>query len=143
LRDAGRSTIGQRFTLALKNNGRSAVRLVLPGDGSEVGWRTPVLAWAATSGGKPVAPVNRGRCGNMNRIERSEIFTLAPGASREIPEWVPSPEFPSGTYDLRLTYRNDPGLLVRKGAAPEDVKRLLASTSACQITTDPIHAALP
>lgn len=79
----------------------------------------------------------------MNRVEAGEIVTLDPGASREITDWVSWPPFPSGTYDLRLTYRNDPELLGRSGDASDAVKQLIAGSSACEVTTDTIRATLP
>ena len=143
LRDAGASPGGHRFVLTVKNAGMTPIRLVVPGDGSEAGWRTPTLTWTATSGGKRVAPLPQGRCGMMNRIEASEIFTLAPGASRDLADWIAEPSFAKGTYNLRLTYRNDPGLATRgKGGESADVQRLLAGSSACEATSNALRVSL-
>ncbi|MBX3207673.1 MAG: hypothetical protein KF764_21670 [Labilithrix sp.] len=142
--DGGARAGAQRFTLTLKNDGTKTLRLVVPGDGSEVGWRTPVVTWSATVHGAPAAPLEGGRCGMMNRIEANEIITLAPGASRSVKDWVPSPPFATGTYDLKLTYRNDPGLESRKGGGEsEAVKRLLAGSSSCEVTSNTVRATLP
>jgi hypothetical protein len=79
----------------------------------------------------------------MNRIEPSEIFTLAPGGSRDLKEWIGSPPVVPGTYDLSLTYRNDPGLASHsKGGESADVKRQLAATSACEATSNTIRVTL-
>ncbi len=145
LRDVGPTPSGKRFKLLLKNEGTSAVRLVMPGDGSESGWRTPILTWSATQGTKPIA-VRFGRHdAMMNRIEASEIFSLAPGASRELGEWVLAPSLPAGAYELRLTYRNDPGLTSGKTAAnaSDEVKHLIADTTPCEATTNSVLAKLP
>jgi hypothetical protein len=143
VRDHGAAS-GNRFTLTLKNESTKPLRLVVPGDGSEVGWRTPALTWSASTHGAPVAPSpSGGRCGMMNRIEPNEIITLAPGASREVREWIPMPPFLAGTYDLRLTYRNDPAISSKldRGDSAE-VKRLIAASSACEVTTSSVHATL-
>lgn len=74
----------------------------------------------------------------MNAIEASEIFTLAAGASKDL-EWIPDPSFARGSYELRVTYRNDPGLAARgKGGTSEEVKRLLAATTACEVTSNQV-----
>ncbi len=144
LQDGGAQTNGRRFALTLKNAGSKPLRLVVPGDGSDVGWRTPVVTWTATMNGAPATPLEGGRCGMMNRIEANEIFTLAPGASRTVKDWVPLPSFAPGTYDLTLTYRNDPGLQARKGGGESDaVKRLIAESAACEATTNTVRATLP
>jgi hypothetical protein len=131
------------FGLVLKNGGPSTLRLVLPGDGSEAGWRTPTLTWTATSGGKPVSREGEARCGLTNPIEAKELFSLAPGAERQITEWIPPPPFPRGTYELRLTYRNDPRLAGGKVTVTEEAKRGLEESSACEVTTAPLRAKLP
>ena len=142
LRDAGPKS-DQRFSVVLKNEGSKPLRLVLPGDGSAVGWRTPVVTWTASANGAPVAPEGAARCGMMNRIEPSEIVTLAPGASREMRDWLDAPRFAPGTYDLRLTYRNDPALQARKSNGESDeVKRLIAASSACEVTSKPLRVTL-
>lgn len=132
---------GPGFTLTLKNEGSKPLRLVVPGDGSEVGWRPPVVTWSATLNGAPATPLDGARCGMTNRVEANEIFTLAAGASREIKEWLPPPSFAPGTYDLRLTYRNDPGIQTR-GGETDEVKRLLASSMACEVTSNAVRVTL-
>jgi hypothetical protein len=143
VRDLGSTHGDARFVLTLKNESSKPVRLVLPGDGSEVGWRTPALTWSATSGSQAVSPAPSPRCGMMNHIEPAEIITLAPGASREMTEWIPPPPFTAGTYDLRLTYRNDPKLAAKADRGDSDeVKRLVEASSACEVTTTRIRATL-
>lgn len=139
LRDAGVKPDGRRFALTLRNEGATPVKVVLPGDGSEVGWRTPVVTWSATTPkGKPVTPKEVMRCGMMNRIEASEIVTLAPGASHVIDHWLSSPPFAPGTYDVRLAYRNDPAIAARTDTDPA-VAALVADTSACEATTNEVR----
>ena len=42
---------------------------------------------------------------------------------------------------MRLTYRNDPGIPTR-GGETDEVKRLLASSMACEVTTNAVHVTL-
>jgi hypothetical protein len=130
---------GHGFVLELTNKGSTPLRLVTPGDGSESGWRTPVVTWSATANGKPASASPLARCGLMNRIEKDEVFTLAPGASREIREWLPPLSLPAGTYEIRPTYRNDPTLAPAGGNADAEVRQLFAGTSTCEVTTNAVE----
>lgn len=122
--------------LTLVNDGPRPVKLVVPGDGSEAGWRTPVLTWTTTRNGKPVKEREGGRCGMMNPIDASEVFTLAPGERKTISEWVGRPNVDPGTYEVELHYKNDPNIATRKGAGA-GVEALLGSTDACEVRTKP------
>ncbi len=130
---------GMRFSVTLTNNGAKPVRLVMPGDGSEAGMRTPVLTWMATAGGKPAEPAPVGRCGLTNAMEAKEVFTLAPGASREMKEWLGEPYVAAGTYDVKLRFRNDPKIV--RNASP-DVTKLVAATDACDVTSNAIRVTI-
>lgn len=95
------------FTVRLVNRGKVAVTLVKPGDGSECGWRTPIITWSVA----PAQPKARyGRCGNMNPLRPDEIFELKPGERVKLSEWVGGPQMPlgPGKYQITVRYRNDP-----------------------------------
>src|SRR5919201_6135680 len=74
-----------RFTATLLNKGKETVTLVTPGDGSDCGWRTPLVGWSVVkvSADNPRAgkhpdkvPLHRGaRCGNVNALKADEVFT--------------------------------------------------------------------
>lgn len=98
------------FDVELVNTGDRAVTLVMPGDGSDAAWRTPILRWSVSSEtGYETPPLFR--CGNVNPLRPDEVFTLAPGERRRLPQWVPPISGVSpGAYTLRLTYINDPTL---------------------------------
>ena len=134
-----RSSPGQagtsRFAVTLTNKGKKPVTLVVPGDGSDAGMRTPILSWIATTGGKSAEPRGVGRCGLTNAMEATEVFTLAPGASREMHEWLGEPNVNPGTYDVKLRFRNDPKVV--RNASP-DVTKLVAGTDACDVTSNTI-----
>jgi hypothetical protein len=143
LRDAGAKSTTARFRLTLTNTSSQPLKLVVPGDGSDGGWRNPALTWSATSGGNPVPPQPAPRCGMTNRIEPSEIITLAPGASREMGDWISAPHFAAGTYDVRLTYRNDPSNLGRTETATAETRKLISESTPCEVTSSPLRATLP
>lgn len=104
-----------RIDARLTNASSQSVTVVLPGDGSEAGWRTPMISWSVVRTG-PEAPSSENssekpvaRCGNINPLRADEVVTLAPGESVSLGDWLGAPEFPSpGTYRVVLTYENDP-----------------------------------
>jgi hypothetical protein len=124
-------------TLTLVNEGERSTRLVLPGDGSDLGLRTPTLTWRVTSNGRPVQQHEVGPIGGLSRIEATEIFSLAPGERRSISAWVGAPSVDPGTYEVALHYENDPQ---RGGEAPASaaVRDLVAATDACRVTTNAV-----
>lgn len=96
-----------------------AVTLVLPGNGSESAWRTPVFGWSAikvdkgTANHPKMAPLYRGgRCGNINPpLQKEEVFVLAPGESKKLYEWTGFPQLPEpGTYGVVFFYADEPNL---------------------------------
>lgn len=113
--------MGERPTVKItitSKHGKS-VTLVEPGDGSESGWRTPIVGWSVVRvkvAGRakhpadlPVAKVFR--CGNINRLKRNEVLVLEPNGSKHLGEWAGSPAFPGpGTYSVVFYYSNEPDL---------------------------------
>ena len=100
--------------LYITNNGKDTVTLVHPGDGSEVGWRTPVVQGSILGAGdRTEHSAGRGyehhvlRCGNINPLRWNEVFRLAPGESKEIKAWLPRFTVP-GQYRVQLFYANRP-----------------------------------
>lgn len=99
--------------LYITNNGKDTVTLVHPGDGSEFGWRTPVVDGTIVDAESGIAhslteELKRyGRCGNINALEWGEVFRLAPGETKEIETWLPRFRHP-GVYKVRLSYVNEP-----------------------------------
>lgn len=47
--------------------------VVLPGDGSSCGWRTPVIRW------NPRPQYGEARCLNINPLKLDEVISLGPG----------------------------------------------------------------
>ncbi len=90
-----------QFTAHLVNDGGNVVSVVLPGDGSSDGWRTPVIHWNP--------PDQGGRfCGNINALTPDEVVDLAPGESVEL-VWLGRPTFKEvGTYQVTLEYEHVP-----------------------------------
>lgn len=127
----------------LVNVSDRAVTLVMPGDGSSVAWRTPILRWSVSPAPETPQMV---RCGNINHLRPGEVFTLAPGERRRLREWVP-PVFgvTSGTYTLRLSYINDPALKWRGVELgphdPAEMQRVRASTP-CRVVSNDLQIAV-
>jgi hypothetical protein len=96
-----------RFRVEVVNHSDAAVTLVKPGDGSDCGCRTPVVAWVVEG----VTPGRVGRCGNINALRADEIFTLRPGQRVRLGKWVGFPNLPGpGRYKIRFRYENRPDL---------------------------------
>ena len=136
------------FLGTLINDGTKTVTLVDPGDGSNVGWRTPIITWnVATSDGTLVPPPPQGaRCGNVNRIDDSEIFDLAPGERHVLSEWLGGPHAPAGSYVIRLVYENDPSRKqsgVALGPTSSDALDRIANSTPCKVESAPLTAELP
>jgi hypothetical protein len=100
---------------SITNASSAAVTLVVPGDGSGVGWRTPVTGWSFLpeasdkQHGEPVPDDTHRFCGNINPLKRSEVFTLQPSESRVFRDWIqPRADLPPGRYRAVLYYRNEP-----------------------------------
>lgn len=123
------------FILTLTNTSKRTLHLVEPGDGSSVGWRTPIVTWSASSGGKPAPAETAARCGLTNPMTTSEVFELAPGQSRKLTAWLDRPWVKPGTYDVAVRYRNDPKKVRNADAA---VSALVATTDSCEVTSNTV-----
>ena len=131
-------------TATLENVGSTEVVLVEPGDGSESGWRTPVLRWSARRierGARAVTLQPEPRCGLMNGPQpRSEVFALAPGSSRRLEMPVFPPRLgPPGLYEVTLTYENDPAMAFHGTASDDPALRPYKKSTACRITSAPLR----
>ena len=95
-----------RFSAELINDGEQPVAVVLPGDGSESAWRTPVVKW------DPPPPVPGMRCGMFSRLKATDVALLEPG-SRTTLEWIDHPALRSGKNTVSLEIENVPEINVR------------------------------
>lgn len=75
-----------RITATLANRGTDPVRVVLPGEGSRYGLRTPMVSWAIAPAEDPspaYKPLATGGgpllCGHIPSLTPRELVTLAPG----------------------------------------------------------------
>jgi hypothetical protein len=108
---------GEKYTLrvSITNRGTESVTLVMPGDGSDAGWRTPVIGRSELSGDRgkhPDAPErDKGRrCGNINALKADEVFTLRPGETKEVRKESFAAPVKTGTFRVVYYYTNDPAL---------------------------------
>ena len=102
-----------QFSVSLVNNDKRSVTLVQPGDGSRMGWRTPVISWSVINAdGSLMDPASWGRCGNINALNKDEVFTIAPGEKIKLNSGWIRPSFPLqlGRYEVAFNYSNVPKL---------------------------------
>ncbi|MEM7165724.1 MAG: hypothetical protein AAF581_09685 [Planctomycetota bacterium] len=107
-----------KVSAEIVNIGKVAVTLVKPGDGSQDGWRTPLVGWSvldakdkdATHAKEPT-PRKVARCGNINSLGKKSVFVLEPGKKQAIDDWRGSPTFAKpGKYRVVFYYTNDPAI---------------------------------
>lgn len=126
----------------LKNDGKRTLRLVMPGDGSIYGWRTPVIKWTSTPWDGSTDPIGRG-CGNINGISSGEVFTLEPGESRHLNRWILPTFFPgSATFRAAITYSNEPKLVWRGHPSPPHDQaelELVGKSDWCRVWSNEIN----
>lgn len=147
----------QVLRVVIKNTGQTPVLLVLPGEGSDYGFRTPFVAISTiteepeklvpVSGDKPaIHPANppiehkMARCGNVKGLRLSEIFTVGPGDSRLIYEEA-LPKYGPEKYRYLAYYINDPA--IRWGGGPPhgepEALELLKKTAKCSLRSNEVR----
>jgi hypothetical protein len=91
--------------------------LVSPGDGSEHGWRTPIVGWSIIKDNSTMphpsepTPSKEGRCVYMNSLKSDEVFWLSPRESRGVNNWAFLRPFEEpGVYRVVFLYANHPSL---------------------------------
>lgn len=111
----------------LKNSSRRAHSIVTPGDGSDAGWRDPVITFSAfiDEGDGCWRPLPRavvGRCGLFDHVWQDEIVRLGPGKTQALgPLWAhPFFEWRKGTVRLFVHYAWTGGA-ASKGSATTSV----------------------
>lgn len=102
-----------KIDIYIFNNSESSVKLVQPGDGSLVGWRTPIVKWSVinqTQNSHSFELSNVARCGNINSPSAKDVFILESGKSQKLNKNYRFPEIPKkiGTYRIQLSYLNLP-----------------------------------
>lgn len=138
-----------RLTANLVNRSKERkIPIVLPGDGSDSGWREPSMTWTVARVGADGAETSvppRGylRCGNHDAVWTDEVRTLAPGEKADVTTG-PAPFDltydlqDAGTYRIRATYTYECGRAA-PGAARDAVPDtgLMGTTPAFRIVSDP------
>ena len=108
--DFQHALFSEQFIVRIINTGSVTITLVEPGDGSDRGWRTPILSWQVQLVGSDYKSLGFGGCGNINALRPDEVFELKPGESRVLVGFPSVSASQVGTYKLRLRYENDPNL---------------------------------
>lgn len=151
-----------RLSVSIKNSGSKPVSLVLPRDGSDYGWRTPVIGiskievwqephiyYEESPPVRPKAPRHPTkppletmmRCGNYADLMRSDIFILAPGQSQQLFERDFHGEKGSN-WRLLAYYVNDPDMTwVNSSCVMEErgARALLKKTVKCSLRSNEVR----
>lgn len=144
----------------LVNTGCKLVNLVQPGDGSESGWRTPMVRWS-----KRIAEIKSvpkelyshfkthmvsfplrfyagARCGNVDGLKRKQIITLLPKQEVKLDKiWdgqLLTLADKAGKYGVKLFYENKPDI-IWKGAGyndPDALEIVRTKTAAVQLESN-------
>ena len=147
------STIKQRSyqeaKVVIKNVSDAPLTLVMPGDGSDCHWRTPIVGWSflphdSKNRHPEEAPRRRvARCGNINRLKPDEVFVLKPGAAREIDEWVHLPHtIAPGKYRVVFYYSNVPDMKwsgIPLGKHDEQAMRRVEGSAPVSLTSNEVQ----
>jgi hypothetical protein len=146
----------QRINAIFTNVSDHATSFVLPGDGSEMGWRTPHALLDVTPADDvamktldAAAPWPLARCGMFGGIATSEVIQLKPGETRTEPlVWSDLPELGPGVWQVVLRYRNDPNIHDETGrvmspSMSPSARELVAATPRFTAVTAPILITIP
>jgi hypothetical protein len=136
--------------ITLRNDGPNKVVLVMPGEGSDVGARTPVIDWEIRDkAGNLLRRDGTSFCGNRHELRSESIFDLAPHEERSFkyafPEGYPYEE--GQKYLVTFKYENRPDMkwpprsMVWAPDEPEAVQRLATSTP-CKLVSNTIELKL-
>lgn len=130
------------------NRGTLPVTLVHPGDGSEAGWRTPIVTWtyeplddkARVAAAREPQDL---RCGMMNMLTLDEVFTLKPGAKKRLKDWTNLRLPGDGTWKVTLRYQNEPDHLWKNSELPDGpAARAVRASTAVDVTSNAVTLTL-
>ncbi|MCC6727413.1 MAG: hypothetical protein IT258_23115 [Saprospiraceae bacterium] len=144
----------------LMNKGDKLVNLVQPGDGSESGWRTPMVKWSTRIVELKSVPQERyadsqthlvsfplwfgagARCGNVEGLKRDQIISILPRQEVNLKvfwNWrAPELRGMEGKYGVKFFYENKPDI-VWKGAGyndPDALEIVRTKTAAVQLESN-------
>jgi len=133
------------LSATIENVGSRSAVLMMPGDGSYDGWRTPRIKWSLLSANAPQAKhtppslVRRFRqCGVLDPRRPGDIFTLASGEHRLV-DSISVNDLPgkSGQYRIVFYYQNDPrGKTGIPGYAAPDVLEQVRQSTPCLLMSN-------
>lgn len=100
-----RSGMIPRFVVHLVNDCAEPITVVLPGDGSLAGERTPIVRW------NPPIQLREG-CGTKDPLRADELVTIRAGESYPIKNlWISQPDLKAaGTHQVSVELENAPDL---------------------------------
>lgn len=135
----------------MRNESDRTVTLVLPGDGSAVGLRTPMTGWSFLPSGRPVETARKHPLkmplqptrgfAEINALRRSEVFALKPSETRSFDVWLNLPALSAGRYRAVYYYVNNPTARLTGdllGANEPGAEELIAKSTPCELVSNEI-----
>ncbi|MFK7775974.1 MAG: hypothetical protein AB8F94_27870 [Saprospiraceae bacterium] len=124
-----------KVKVSLNNFTKDTIKILQPGDGSNVGWRTPTIRWSVIDLEKeeshpdtlPEIKEKISRCGNMNGLNRRDIVSLRPKFGIKL-KWTSDPSIPRrlGKYSVRFYFEHKPDSdWVMNGYPENEGKRII------------------
>jgi hypothetical protein len=110
------------INISILNNSNDSIKIVLPGDGSTPGWRTPTVRWSIIKiddeinkhpeNELPELSKELGYCKLINKIKLDEIITIHAQKEFQLSKYVISPYYYSkrkskGKYSIKLYFKHD------------------------------------
>jgi hypothetical protein len=142
-------TVDVPYTIA--NNTKKAVKLLMPGNDSNYGWRTPRVGWsvlrvegASSARPHPKEPPVTGppRCAISSPLNRVDTFVIRPGEKEHFIGAISPLLFPApGQYKAVFYYRNDPRNKFRgfpPGRNAPAADRAIKKSTACDLISNEI-----
>jgi hypothetical protein len=141
--------------ITIENKSKKTATLVMPRDGSDYGWRTPIVGWSMIPVSKDGAEVKgqqhpkepllkrQPRCGNINALRMDDIFELKPGEKKVIDaSWISTTaNLAPGQYKAVFYYTNDPGKRVMGiplGRNEAGAERAIKRSTQCDLISNEI-----
>jgi hypothetical protein len=134
---------GRGFRILITNMGTESITLVDPGDGSEAGFRTPLVSWSVEDNGEPVVQKFLLDDNQINHLEPGAVFTLAPAESHQFKHSIPPIVVHGpGQYEVEFHYKNEPKREwtgIPMGRHDPATMRQIRDSTPCDLTSAPVR----
>ncbi len=129
---------GVAVRVTLRNVDIRFPTVMMPVDGSEVGWRYPCVSFEVYRDGRLLTP-RFGRCGNMNGVSPRHLVRLTPGGQCSFTMPLLGYSLTPGRYRVRVYYVLGCGVPPRSPTPlTEREQSLMRCVSPCDLWTQPV-----